>query len=338
MDDKFNNESEITLGPEMKEYPNIRLHSSWCYIFVHHSKTRIISEKLKEEYNIFIHKNIVYQRNKKRVKQEEHLTIPGLIFIQGECEVIQTFLKNHFEGIYLVRDCLTKKTAVIKNDIMHSFMQISKLDPTRIRFMPHTFEYYSMGNALIRITSGILSGVEGYRIRIARDKCLITSIGGMTIAIGGIHKENFENVDEYIEQQRKRLNKNYPSGHVQLTPLQLEIDKCFFVPQTRLDVMMIVQRLSTWISKIKSFLRENSFYNVAEVSLFLLEEIGSYFRSAYYNTQLGNLGEIITLCQEVGSALISLQNSSDVTADLKEVVIAERESLAVRFPFLPLHH
>ena len=61
--------------------------------------------------------------------------------------------------------------------------------------MPHPLEYYSVGHPLVKITSGVLDGLEGYQIRISRNKCLITTMGGLTIAIGGVYKENFENVD-----------------------------------------------------------------------------------------------------------------------------------------------
>lgn len=100
--------------------------------------------------------------------------------------------------------------------------------------MPHSFDYYSVGNPLVRITSGILSGLEGYRIRISRDKCLVTSIGGMTVAIGGIYKESFENLDEYVRLRRKQLEKIRQSSYVTFTPLQKEIDGCFFITPKQL--------------------------------------------------------------------------------------------------------
>ncbi len=333
---KFNNGSETASDPEVEVCTGDKQPVSWCYLFVHHAKTDQISKKIKEEFCTFIHTSILYKHDKKHIKKEKRPTVSGLIFIQGRSDAIQSFLNKNFQGLYLVKDCTTQKTAVIKDSVMRPFMQIAQIAPTRIRFMPHTFGYYSAGNPLIRITSGVLSGFEGYRIRIARDKCFVTSIGGMTIAIGGIHKESFENMDEYIRQRRIKLSRSRQSFDVQLTPLQTEIDKGFFVPQNQVDVMAIAHSASFWIDKMKLALKEKDFDGVAEISLFLLEEIGCHFTSAYYHSSFRGIDNIITICQEVDRILNSLLNSTDVPIDLKETVVTEREALAVRFPFLPV--
>ena len=78
-------------------------------------------------------------------------------------------------------------------------MKVAQVEPTRIRFMPNAFGHYAKGNPLLRITSGPLAGMEGYKIRIARDKCFVTTLGGMTVAIGGIHRDSFENLEDAPE-------------------------------------------------------------------------------------------------------------------------------------------
>ncbi|WP_258321677.1 hypothetical protein [Bacteroides sp. ET336] len=98
-----------------------------------------------------------------------------------------------------MKDRSTGLPAVIRDKSMQTFIRMSRVSPYRIRFMQHPIDYYSTGHPLVKITSGILDGVEGYQIRISRDKCLVTTIGGLTIAIGGISKENFENIDEYSD-------------------------------------------------------------------------------------------------------------------------------------------
>ena len=99
--------------------------------------------------------------------------------------------------------------------------------------MPHPLDYYSEGHPLVRITSGLLEGFEGYRIRISRNKCLVTSIGGMTVAISGISNDSFENVDEYItlrrgQQMAGNVDSGCPNG------LHGEIARCFFRPSVNL--------------------------------------------------------------------------------------------------------
>lgn len=182
-------------GPEIRTCPQDKDVTSWCYIYTHSAKVSNITKKLEELFTVFVHKTIVYNKNS-HVKAEEKPTISGLVFIQGRADDIQKFLNDNFLSIYLVKDCSTGKPAVITDKVMSSFMQLSSLEPDRIRFMPKPFDYYSPGHVKVKLTSGVLSGMEGYIVRISRNRCLITSVGGMTIAISGIHKETFENADE----------------------------------------------------------------------------------------------------------------------------------------------
>lgn len=68
------------------------------------------------------------------------------------------------------------------------------IDSMRIRLMPHPFSYYAEGHTLVRLTSGDFRGVMGYIIRIARDRCLVTNVNGMGVAIKGIHNDTYEEV------------------------------------------------------------------------------------------------------------------------------------------------
>lgn len=327
-------DNEPLCGSEVKNLPQWGSGCSWCYLFVHHAKVDKVSKVLNEKFNVFIHTHIIYRREKKRIKEEERATISGLVFVQGDSGEIQHSLKENFFGLYLVKDCSTGCIATISDDVMQTFMQVSQVSPTRIRFMPHTFDYYSVGNPLIRITSGILSGLEGYRIRIARDKCFITTIGGMTVAIGGIYKESFENVDEYVKQRREQLRSNELSSFASLTQIQSEIDKGFFNPQNQLDVLAIAKHLDLWIEKAESAVKEKDFDTAVEVALFLLEEVGSRFQ---FTPQSLELKEIIRTCQTIARILERILNSTDVSVDLKEIVETGMESLELRFPFLSVN-
>ena len=337
MGGKAENGPETISDPEVKKYTGNKEITSWCYLFIHHAKVETVSKKLQtEQYRIFVHKSIVYKRGNKRIKKEEQATISGLVFIQGDANRIQKFLKENFFNLYLVKDCSTGEIAAIPDSVMQPFMRVSEVTPTRIRFMPHSFDYYSVGNPLVRITSGILSGLEGYRIRISRDKCLVTSIGGMTVAIGGIYKESFENLDEYVRLRRKQLEKIRQSSYVTFTPLQKEIDGCFFTPQNQLDIMGMAENLTPWVTRMKSDMVKKNFDEAVEIAFFLLEETGSYFRSIYYDSHIGDMKDMMIICEKADQILVSVINCMDISVDLKEIVETGRESLAIRYPFLPI--
>lgn len=166
--------------------------TSWCYLFVHHSKVEQTDRLLSEKFKTFIHRTTVYKKDDKKIRKEERPTISGLVFVQGDKVEIQDFLNRNCHRVYLARDCTTKDTAVIPDKIMRSFMQFD-LGRNRVRLMPHPLTYYSEGHSLIRVTSGLLAGFEGYIVRISRNRCLVTSLGGLTVSISGISKETFEN-------------------------------------------------------------------------------------------------------------------------------------------------
>lgn len=333
----MDNGSERFSEPEVKKCAVANDTASWCYLFVHHCKVETVSKRLeKDGFTVFVHKSVVYKREKKRIVENEQPTISGLVFIQGDGNEIQGFLKKVFFNLHLVNDCSTGKIAVIPDNVMRPFMQISEVASTRIRFMPHTIDYYSVGNPLVRITSGVLAGVEGYRIRISRNKCLVTSIGGMTVAIGDVYRESFENLDEYVRQRRELFKNDRESPDVAFTPLQSEIDACFFTPQSQLDVMGLTDVLVTWITRVKLALERKCFDEAVEIALFLLEEIGSRFRTLYNTPRACDMKGIMEVCREIDEALLSVIGSNDVSTDLKEIVETGRESLVIRFPFLPL--
>lgn len=334
---KKENGSDMISDLDIKVCAESKNVKSWCYMFVHYRKVDMVRSTLeKKKYPVFIHKSIIYKRESNRIKQYERPTISGLVFVQGDSNEIQTFLKDSFFNLHLVKDCSSGEIAIIPDSIMQSFIRVSEINPTRIRFMPHAIDYYSEGNPLIRITSGILSGLEGYRIRISRDKCLVTTIGGMTIAIGGIYKESFENLDEYVRMRRENLKITGKSSYSIFTPLQQEIDGCFFTPQNQLDVMAIAEGLSSWVIRMKTDMVKKNFDEAVEIALFLLEETGSHFLKTYHDDRIGDVKDIMNVCREADNVLTAVVDCRDVSSDLKEIVETGRESLVVRYPFLPI--
>ncbi len=165
--------------------------TSWCYLFAHHARVAAVEATLRERFRTFVHRTTVYKKDSKKVRGQERPTISGLVFVQGDKAGIQQFLDERLPGLRLATDCSTKATAVITDERMRPFMQ---LDPcrNRIRLMPHPIGYYSEGHPLVKVTRGLLAGFEGYVVRISRNKCLVTSMGGITVAISGVGKASLD--------------------------------------------------------------------------------------------------------------------------------------------------
>ena len=189
-------------GPDKQADLVVKLYhqpkeSPWTYLFVHHTKTRGYEAQLtRDGKSFFIHKTIRYYRRSghHKVQHQEAPTVSGLIFIQGQPADTQTYLKEKFPQTYLCKDCCSGQVAVIPDAQMQPFMRINSADPSRIRFLLHPFHYYARNRILLRITTGELAGLEGYVIRIDRDRRLVMDVGGMSVAISGVHAERFEEV------------------------------------------------------------------------------------------------------------------------------------------------
>lgn len=187
----------------------------WSYLFIRKRDAEYFSLKAETEggFRTFIHRTIITDESGKSEKgkpngsaqdrdgttataTEGRPTISGLIFIQGKTKVIKKYLWERFPQYHLVNDCSTRKAAVIPDSVMQPFMRIANTDPSRIRFLVNPLTHYAEGNTIVEIMTGPLAGLQGYIIRIDRDRKLVIGVGDMTVAIGGVHKENFEKVEE----------------------------------------------------------------------------------------------------------------------------------------------
>lgn len=186
----------------------------WSYLFIRKRDAEYFSLKAETEggFRTFIHRTIVTDASGKSEKgkpngsaqdreasngtTEGRPTISGLLFIQGKTKVIKKYLWERFPQYHLVNDCSTRKAAVIPDSVMQPFMRIANTDPSRIRFLVNPLTHYAEGNTLVEIMTGPLAGLQGYIIRIDRDRKLVIGVGDMTVAIGGVHKESFEKVEE----------------------------------------------------------------------------------------------------------------------------------------------
>lgn len=294
----------------------------WSYLFIRKRDAEYFSLKAETEggFRTFIHRTIITDESGKPTKgkpngsaqdrdgttataSEGRPTISGLIFIQGKTKVIRKYLWERFPQYHLVNDCSTRKAAVIPDSVMQPFMRIANTDPSRIRFLVNPLTHYAEGNTLVEIMTGPLAGLQGYIIRIDRDRKLVIGVGDMTVAIGGVHKENFEKVEEVAravnirqrawrqaEQRRlrERIEANVnadvasqPPDPRLLTPIQQKVDTAFFTPETFNDILVITTNIELWTERARRLMQAGNLADASEILTFLLEEIGYWFTNIY---------------------------------------------------------
>lgn len=173
--------------------------SAWCYVNLHYRRATTFKaqvEAVDAGIRCFVHTTVRHTKMKHGVKTTEQPTVSGLVFLQGTVKALQQFLDENFSGVRLARDRATGRTAVISDAQMQPFMAVAGQDPTMVRFLDKPIEHFAAGNVRLRVLSGPLAGQEGYLVRIARDRKLVMEIGGMTVAIGNVHKEQFAPAEE----------------------------------------------------------------------------------------------------------------------------------------------
>lgn len=304
--------------------------SNWVFLFTHRRSIDEVDRKLRERFETFVHRSIVYQRRAKgKVTKKELPTISGLIFIHGDVKEVKSYLGEYFPALNLTKDYASGRVAEISDREMSYFMKLSAIGEEEVRFMLNPLDYYADGHQRIRITSGKLKGCEGYIVRLHRDRKLVTQIGNMTVAIGGISKESFENAEEFVESRVKMTD----CPETDLTPAEREKARHFFTPANDLEAMAIVKTLEPLVAGFEKEMASGRMEEAAEGVMFTLSEIGSRFAPRYFRSGAVGVGD---LCLSLVELLKRAIDSPEAGQDTKERITIGLESIMLRYPQLPV--
>ena len=277
-------------GPEIKKYPLGKQDdcTTWSYLFVHNQKVKSIEEMLgKDGIPHFIHKTIKYvprHRNSGQVQQVEKPSVSGLIFLQGSPKSLQAYLDEKLSPHRLCKDYSTGRVATIPSNQMEPFMRVAETEPDRLRFLLRPFVYYSKNRTLLRIVTGPYAGLEGYVIRIARDRKLVMDIGGMAVAISGVHAERFEEVNKNEEDKTSRETFYKRNLHER----NAFIDCYFHRVKTTQEVAAQAENIDILRLQTLTDVRDKKLdvKDAYDTFYFMIEEIGYYY--APFVVQLKN--------------------------------------------------
>ena len=291
--------------------------TSWSYLFVHNQKVKSIEELLKKDrVTHFVHKTIKYvprHRTRGGMCEVETPSVSGLIFLQGNPKTLQDYLDKNIKPYKLCKNCSTGKVATIPCNQMEPFMRVAETEPERLRFLLRPFVYYSKNRTLLRIVTGEYAGLEGYVIRIARDRKLVMDVGGMAVALSGVHAERFEEVnknafiDRYFHQVKTAQEVSAQVENIEILRLQTLAD----VRDKKLDLKDAY----------------DTFY-------FMIEEIGYYYAPFidYFKDELRPIFEAgRTVKEEIEKAIKIFKNSDK---ELHNRCETEFEALQTNYGYL----
>ena len=310
--------------------------TSWSYLFVHNQKVKSIEEQLKKDgVTHFVHKTIKYvprHRNRGGMREVETPSVSGLIFLQGAPELLQNYLDKNKKPYKLCKNCSTGKVATIPCNQMEPFMRVAETEPERLRFLLRPFVYYSKNRTLLRILTGEYAGLEGYVIRIARDRRLVIDVGGMAVAISGVHAERFEEVNKN-EANKKERELFYKRN---LHERNAFIDRYFHQVKTAQEVSAQVENIEILRLQTLADVRDKKLdlKDAFATFYFMIEEIGYYYAPFidYFKDELRPIFEAgRTIMQEI-EKIIAIYQNSDMQLHIRYAT--EYEELQAHYGYL----
>ena len=327
------NESILEETPSNNDKDNC---TSWSYLFVHNQKVKSIEEQLKKDgVTHFVHKTIKYvprHRNRGGMREVETPSVSGLIFLQGNPELLQDYLDKNKKPYKLCKNCSTGKVATIPCNQMEPFMRVAETEPERLRFLLRPFVYYSKNRTLLRILTGEYAGLEGYVIRIARDRRLVIDVGGMAVAISGVHAERFEEVNKN-EANKKERELFYKRN---LHERNAFIDRYFHQVKTAQEVSAQVENIEILRLQTLADVRDKKLdlKDAFATFYFMIEEIGYYYAPFidYFKDELRPIFEAgRTVMQEIENIIAMFQN---INMQLHNRYATEYEELQAHYGYL----
>lgn len=293
-------------------------YTMWSYVFVRHSRVKQFEDRLqKDNRPFFVHRTVRFfkKKNGKKIQPLSLPTISGFIFFQGSSPNIQAYLDRCFPHTYLCKNCSTGKVTEISDSQMRPFMCLNATDPERIRFLLRPFHYYACNRILLRISSGELVGIEGYVIRIDRDRHLVIDVGGISVSIAGVHTKKFEEVGQC---HPTTANHNI-FCHRNLQERQALIDRYFQPVRTMSEVVAQAENINYLREYVLSELCRGRM-KISEawnIYVFIIEEIGYYYAS-FAEQVKENFAPILDMGRKVLFEMKNRINDPRVVREVKE--------------------
>lgn len=335
-------EPNVTIGPAIKKCAAGKTAdspsdpcTSWSYLFVHNRKVPSIEQQLRQDSRpYFVHKSIKYVPRHGQSNGVREVTVPsvsGLVFLQGSPGTLQAYLDERIPHHRLCKNCSTGQVALIPNNQMEPFMRVAESEPERIRFLLRPFQYYAKNRTLLRIVSGPLAGLEGYVIRIARDRRLVMDVGGISVAIAGVHAERFEEVgkDETVQNQHTTFHKR------NLHERNAFIDRYFHRVKTAHEVAAQAENIEILRLQTLADLRTRRLdpKDAYDTFHFMIEEIGYYY-APFIDNFRNELHPILEAGRKVMQEIDRLLSTSIPQDDHRQRCETEYEELRTNYGYL----
>lgn len=163
-------------------------NTSWSYVILRGGQIRPFVSKM---YDCKV-STYVYKVPSKTSTGATTMIPTGLVFVHGSEVKLKEVLSKTFSTVKLAQNHNDKSIATIPDWKMQPVMEAATQTPDRIFFLNRSMQFYAKDHHYVRLLSGSFKGFEGYYFRIHHDHKLVTDLGGLALAIGGVHNEERE--------------------------------------------------------------------------------------------------------------------------------------------------
>lgn len=120
-----------------------------------------------------------------RMEEKEQLVINSLVFIRTSQPIDK--LVEFVDGLrYPYYDHITRAPAKVPDRDLERFRRILALRSVHAQFLEDPFTKFA-NRPKVRVKAGEFEGMEGYVLRVKRDRKVVVSLGNTAVAISGIH-------------------------------------------------------------------------------------------------------------------------------------------------------
>lgn len=169
----------------------------WFALQTTHNRELILKKQLEEQKV----ECFVPMKYEKVIKDEQkwQIEVPAihnLIFVHSTRMFLDRYLIKYLKesSTHYVIDLGTKEPIIIPDTDMRYFITVTSSYQDELIYLNDSIEKFSNYDK-VRVTGGLFEGIEGYFVRIRKDRKVVISLNGIAaVAISGIHHSLIETI------------------------------------------------------------------------------------------------------------------------------------------------
>lgn len=168
----------------------------WYYLCVRQGGIGVVERRLGKRFETYRYHGMREETEGLRTTEKPMYILSKTLFVHGLLDEITEYIRVWCPSIRLETDCATGLPAYVSEEEMKDFITVAE-SKRPIRLLLNSEAFYWLGNNRVRVVSGYLQGMEGYIIRLNKDRKLVMRMGDKMVAVRLNSDEIWRPVDDY---------------------------------------------------------------------------------------------------------------------------------------------